>query len=316
MLISTQTSFWYDDRYPEESISRFKSWGFDALDLNFDDKFAVADLEKDGPSFFDREAEELCRLYQPLKEACQRHGVRVIMMHAPFPGWIDGKPEVNRKMLTVFEKCMALCQYLDCPDVIIHPVTIIDQKEREFQTSLEMYRALIPAAKHYGVRICVENMAGRKQGVMAPTGCYEAEEACRCIDLLNEEAGEELFGFCFDVGHANLYNMDPGAFIRTVGSRLKTLHLHDNDGVKDWHTIPYNHYVRDWSRCDDPQANYGVSPKISWDSMLAALRDVGYRGVLNFETFSATLAYPKEVQPQVMGLIAAIGRYWRSQILK
>ena len=314
MLISTQTSFWYDDRDVDGSIARFKSWGFDAMDFNFDDKFAVSDLKREEPCYFEVDDEVLFEMHRPLREACLRHGVRVIQMHAPFPSWIDGNEDVNRRMLTVCEKCLALCGYLNCPDLIIHPVTIIDEKEREFQTSLELYRALIPAAKRYGVRICIENMAGRKQGVIAPTGCYEAEEACRCIDILNEEAGEELFGFCFDVGHANLYNMDPGEFIRTVGSRLKTLHLHDNDGIKDFHTIPYNHYIRDWSKASDAEANYGVIPRINWDSVVEGLKDIGYTGALNFETYTATLAYPKEVQPEVMRLISAIGRYWAGRI--
>ena len=32
--------------------------------------------------------------------------------------------------------------------------------------------------------------------------CTDAVEACYYVDTLNDIAGEKLFGFCFDTGHA------------------------------------------------------------------------------------------------------------------
>ena len=59
------------------------------------------------------------------------------------------------------------------------------------------------------------------------------------IDRINARYGQEILGFCFDVGHANLIGLDFEAFITTLGSRLKVLHIHDNDVISDLHQIQF-----------------------------------------------------------------------------
>ena len=40
-------------------------------------------------------------------------------------------------------------------------------------------------------------------------------------------------------GHANIVGLDFEKFITTLGSRLKVLHIHDNDSISDLHQIPF-----------------------------------------------------------------------------
>ena len=118
------------------------------------------------------------------------------------------------------------------------------------------------------------------------------------IDELNAYAGEELFGFCFDVGHANILGKNLYQAVLTMGKRLKILHIHDNDGVSDLHTMPYT-FARSW---------FGSST--DWDSFLKGLREIGYEGVLNFEVFRCMQTFPRKLHPSVMKLYADMGKYF------
>lgn len=122
------------------------------------------------------------------------------------------------------------------------------------------------------------------------------------IDELNEAAGEELFGFCFDVGHANILGKNLYQAVVTLGDRLKILHIHDNDGISDLHTMPYT-FMRSWN---------GLST--DWDGFLRGLRDIHYTGVLSFETSRCMEGFPRELHPSVLKLTADIGKYFSERI--
>ena len=55
----------------------------------------------------------------------------------------------------------------------------------------------------------------------------------------NAEAGEDMFGACYNTGHANITGRNFYEDICTPGERLMCLHIHDNDGLHDRHLIPY-----------------------------------------------------------------------------
>lgn len=154
-------------------------------------------------TFFDAAVEDLLAFYRPVKEASQKHDLPIIMAHGVFPMHCDVAPSLDDYLIAVTEKMLAVCRYLECPRLVVHPVTLADQSLEEEMT-LAMYRRLIPAAKKYGVMICLENMFHFKGGRAICRACADMNEAYRYIDALNAEAGEELFGFCYDVGHTNV----------------------------------------------------------------------------------------------------------------
>ena len=173
------------------------------------------------------------------------------------------------------------------------------------EINLEMYRRLIPSAKKYGVKICLENVFTLFNGRIVESVCTHADDVCYLIDTLNAEAGEEVFGFCYDVGHANITGKVHRDYLNALGKRLTVLHIHDNDGIGDKHLIPYTQTVDLW----------GDKLGTDWEGFLAGLRDIGYEGALSFETFRASKHFPKEVWGEMLSLVSALGRYFRGRII-
>lgn len=302
--ISVQSACWYSDNDPDAGFKFIKECGFEAVDFNIDNHLPPSAITK-GPltDFYDKSVEELLEFYRPIKAAADKYGVAFAQMHAPFPLWVKDNEEVNAYMIMVMEKTLAVAQFLGCPAVVAHPITR-STKEKEYATNLPMYRAMIPAAKKYGVKVCLENLFSGYKGHVLEGACSSAEEACWYIDTLNAEAGEECFGFCLDVGHANLVGRNIREYINTLGKRLTILHLHDNNGATDSHMMPYTQ-----------THNWGKDLYLDWEGVIEGLRDIDYRGALNFETFRVLTTFPQRVKPEALKLIAAIGQYFKERIL-
>ena len=120
-------------------------------------------------------------------------------------------------------------------------------------------------------------------------------EANRYIDYLNNLAGEKVFGFCLDVGHALLVGKEIYSTIQEIGRNLVALHVHDNDGRNDQHLFPY----------------MGV---MDWDRFVKGLKDAGYKGALSFETFNAIHVIDDELAQDALKFLGSVGRLFVKRI--
>ena len=301
ITVGTQSAYWFSWKEPDESLRRAKSWGFGAVDFGM----PGVPVNNEAPtSYYDKPLEEILETMRTFKAAADKNGIVYSQCHAPFPLWVKGCDNFNAYMVTVMEKICAAAHELGCPAIVAHPISRT-LREVEIETNLAMYRSFMPFAKKYGVKICLENMFSGAGGRLSEASCADADETVFYIDKLNEEAGADLFGYCFDIGHANLMKRNMREFINRLGKeRLTCLHIHDNDGQDDLHLAPYTQ-VRLRSKC-----NWSTD----WEGVIEGLRDIGYDGALAFETFRVTELTPRELWPASLTYIASVGHYFKSRI--
>lgn len=284
-------------------LALVKAAGIDGVDFPL-----YAFQNKDNPRFFDKPIDEIIEILRPLKEALERHGLAVCQTHSPFPTYKPDDEDFNTYQVRAHRKCCDLTRYLGCDLMVVHPAHHISMTPKEQkEKSIKLYSALIEDAKRTGVTILLENMWARRGGAgsaIFDSACADANEAVDYIDTLNTMAGEELFGYCFDVGHASLCGKNMRNFLCTLGSRVKALHIHDTNRIDDTHTIPY-------SFCTTSGA-----PMTDWEGMLAGLGELGYRGAINFEAATAFVTYPKPLYPALLHMFCTIGRYFSDEIEK
>ena len=294
--IGVQSCAWYSDKDPDGSFAYIKDCGFNAVDFNIDHKLPYQSIVKgELTEFFNQSIEELLEFYRPLKEASEKYDVKITQMHAPFPCFIKDREDLNEYVVMSIEKSCAVCDFLDCRALVVHPHAR-STRALERESNLNFYRKLIPAAKKYNVKICLENMFGIVKGHPQEWVCSRAEEAVDYIDTLNAESGGDYFGFCLDVGHANLTGKRLRDYINVLGKRLTCLHIHDNNGQTDLHVMPYTQVV-------------------DWESFILGLSDIKYEGTIGFETFRVlTACFPRELWPSALRLISDTGKYFASRI--
>jgi len=110
---------------------------------------------------------------------------------------------------------------------------------------------IVALASGVNVRVALEVMPNKLSSAGAI--CYLIEEQLDGVDV----------GICLDYGHANLTG-DLSDAIESVGGHLWTTHVHDNDGRKDDHRVPF-------------------AGRIDWDAAIMETQKIGYDGVLMFE---------------------------------
>ena len=279
--------------------------GFGAMDLQINEWSVGQIYKNEAFGFFDRSMEELIEYYGAFYKEAKKHGIEMYQMHAPFPSACINTIELNPYIEMVFKKCIRICAAVECKYMVAHPIRTGDRVhvEKDFEANLKLFSTYIDDLKENGVMMCLENCYHYFNGRITSIAASNSAFLLKLVETLNEMAGEECFGICYDTGHANITGKDHYQEILAYGKHLKVLHLHDTDGVHDSHLIPYT------GRYLDRQAT-------DWEGILMALAEIGYEGSLNFEMESGITAFPVEARADAMRLAASIGKAFVSKIEK
>lgn len=298
LQVAVTPSHWFDDKNPFESYAFLKECGFDSIDFAICAKYPYADIKAGKRSgFFSQDIEKILDYYRPIKEALDKNEISLCQSHAIFPPYVHDNEELSDHLFEVMEKNFAVCAFLECPCMVVHPWSDYD-KELERKVNIDYYTKLIPIAKKYGVKVCLENMFFKNARINLKGCCGSAKEAAWYIDTLNEIAGEELFGYCLDVGHANLSRQNLFEYVKTLGHRLMVLHMHDNNGIDDQHLAPMTQRMTDW------------------EGFIKGLCEINYRGSVSFESGHSLADIPKDLYPSMLRYTADVGKYIRKRILE
>lgn len=297
------------DENPLEGYELLKRNGFDCVDFSLNSYLKNTDIYKNKINpFFAQSVDELKAYFEPHVIAADKAGIRIHQMHMPYPHYIPkGTEEVNDFLANQMgPKSMEICHFMGCKYIVVHGLKLqqyVGSEEEEWQKTKECLDRVFPMAAEYGITICYENIyISHGEHIVEGPGC-DAVKAARRIDEVNKEYGCEVMGSCFDTGHANLVGLDFESFLTTLGHRLKVLHMHDNDGVRDLHQLPFV-YTR-------TRENTSAT---DWDGFIRAMRKIEYKGVLNFETAPVLRSFPPEMREDALRMIASAGRYFAKKI--
>jgi len=168
---------------------------------------------------------------QPLAEAhaaVTKAGLTVSAFHADFKQindiWLDNADGNAR--LAFLEQCVKEAGALGIPVAVVH-VSSSNTPPAYNALGLQRFKRLCQTGAEHGVQIAFENLRKTEY-----------------LDYVLENI--PTAGFCFDVGHEHIYNGGTGV-LEKHGHRMLCMHLHDNDGVKDNHYLPFEGTI-DWAR--------------------------------------------------------------------
>ena len=273
MKISTQTGSFMKFFSDREIVDILKDAGFDAIDYSF------FDVQRCNPDISDAEYKER---FTELRKYAEDKGLYFNQSHAPHPSSLMDEAFTKRRfdeLITALKNS----SYLGVRNIIIHPCQHLryytgENIEALYEMNLEFYARLIPYCEEYGITVCTENMwqcYGDSKRIWDST-CSRAEEFVRYVDGI----GSPFVKACVDLGHTVLVGENPVNMIKALGNRVAALHVHDNDGIRDEHTVPF----------------HGI---IKWNEVAKALKDIGYSGEITLETegFMNQYNIPKKLVP-------------------
>ena len=269
----------------EEAVRQLAKAGFDAIDWSF--------FEMD-PWMDENWKKKAARL----KEAILTCGLTVTQAHAPFPSSV-GQDARDDEIMRTIHRSMEAAAFLGAGHIVVHPkqhMPYATHKAQLWKENVAMYRALIPYCEQWGIKVCCENLwqIDKKRGYIVGSVCGTPDEFAALLDEVNSPW---IVG-CLDLGHSALVGVEPADFIRALGKgKLQALHVHDVNYRRDCHNLPF-------------------TEKLDWDSITAALREIGYQGEFTFEADNFLFGFPKELYQPVARLMVETGRYLIRRIEK
>lgn len=285
MRISTTTGEIADRLGSDElAIRAIAKAGFDACDFSMWSVPWHHGLWDETDAVFDA-------YFTHLREVAEACGLEIFQTHGPFPSAIGEAAEDAHRLLAL-RRAIRAASLLGSRYIVIHPAKHMDNLPDPGHTiahtyNRAMFEALKPDLKAAGVQLALENMFGWNIATKRAEPCY-LSDATEMLALL-EALGEAQFCFCMDIGHAKLVDQSPAEMLRRLGRHVAVLHVHDNDGLHDDHTLPF----------------LGTA---DWTAVCRALGDIGYHGTMNMEADAFVPKFPKGMELHVLRWIAETAR--------
>lgn len=249
-----------------------------------------------------KQPEELFHRAEALSAQCRKAGLHAPIARAPFLRTDTKRRDLDELLFSLACESIRACSEAGGDAVIISPLSSVLDRGEEWETNRDFYRKLIPAAREYQVRILLHNRCRDVGGHLVRGVCSDANEAASWVDRLNEEAGEERFGFCMDVGICSLCGQNIQAYAYALGNRIKAVILRDNDGHRELSALPFT--------C----TSLGGQCRTDWLSLIRGLREIEFDGRLVLDFSDTAAAFSPLLRPLLMKLAKAAADYFQWQI--
>lgn len=165
-------------------------------------------------------------------------GMQVLDAHGCHPKDVDLDSDVAENREAAVAQLIhriQLTHRLGGDAVVYHVPTRRVAEPRHIHYLLEGVKKVEDTARELGICIAMENH-------------YIPENDKSALETVFEAFDADFIGFTFDPGHA-LISGNTDWILRTCGSRLRILHLNDNDGKGDRHWLPFDPEGKaDWPR--------------------------------------------------------------------
>jgi sugar phosphate isomerase/epimerase len=246
------THLFHDHRLSREHLVDIAGHGFESVEV-----FATR-------THFDyRSDEAITRLGEWLADTrLELHSVHAPIVEGMRRGeWIgsysiaSGDDTRRRAAVAEIAAALAVADRLPYRYLVVHvgmPAgTPMPPRDNQPDAARRSIDEIAPLAARAGVRLTLEVIPNALSTAVALTSLLEQD--LEGLDL----------GICLDYGHAHLMG-DLGEAIEQLAGHLWTTHVHDNDGRRDEHLVPF-------------------AGSIDWDAALMATQKVGYEGPLMLE---------------------------------
>lgn len=241
--------------------------------------------------------ERFARYIRYYAEKC----VPINAMRAPRLKWNTKRTDLNGLMLQIGKDCIEECAGADCRYIIIQPLFSGIPKADIWKENHKYYDTLGHLAKNAGVRILMENQCGYINGHFVRGVCADASVASEWIDTLNEELGEEIFGFCLDTGACHLCGQDMGEMVSILGERVNAIFVRECDGIHEASRLPFT-------------GNNKTGQDTDWKGLIGGLRRIKFDGILMMDASDTIQGFSYMIRSHVYLLMRSVADYLKWQI--
>ena len=208
--------------------------------------------------------EQVNATFASMQQQMEQHGITVWSIHLPYEdkNWtsISAKESIRTQSVEYILRALRLCaaHFKSCKTYVLHASKSVSPSATAISQAHKSLMEMDAVAQQFGVRFCVENLVG--------SFCYTIDDLMAVIKPFDNVYAT------FDIGHANCKGYDVVEYLKSIGTKLGTVHIHDTayKSGSDDHRLVGDGDIATKNR--------------AWGEIYKTLLiDNGYRGVFMFE---------------------------------
>jgi sugar phosphate isomerase/epimerase len=208
--------------------------------------------------------EQVAATFASMQQQIDNYGVTVWSIHLPYEdkNWtsISANESIRTQSVEYILRTLRLCaaHFKTCKNYVLHASKSVSPSATAISQAQKSLMEMDEVAKQLGVRFCVENLVG--------SFCYTVDDLLAVIKPFDNVYAT------FDIGHANCKGYDVVEYLKAIGTKLGTVHMHDT---------AYKSGSDDHRLVGDGDIHTKNRP---WGEIYKTmLSNNGYRGVFMFE---------------------------------
>lgn len=308
MQVSCSIAGIIDKKYPGQGALNIFDAGFEQIFFDMSVCCGSSDLEKLGKpggqgrkAAFSGSPQEFRQSLRSSLEQIRKRGMAVSAARAPYLARNTKRGDLNALLAELIRESILLCGEAACPYLVIRPQFFGVDHRDEWPVNRDHYLSFAELARENQVQILLENQCRDVNGHLVRGICSDGAKAAQWVDWLNQEAQEERFGFCMDVGTCNLCGQAMDEFIQPLGKQLKAVVLRDCNGDKECSMVPFTSVCREESQTD-------------WLGVIRGLRKAGFDGQLILDCRDTAAAFSPILRPQLLKFAKTTADYIQWQL--
>jgi sugar phosphate isomerase/epimerase len=227
---------------------------FDDINFAVKNKFEWFEIALDWKQNFNLSDSKI----KKIRKISEKNGLKLIVHTPYFLPTSSMIPEVRESVIRYMKKSIIFAKKVGADRLTVHPgyrempETAIKQSTNSLIKNL---KEIVKMGKKYGIVICLENLDN--------VSTFMCIEPNHYMKVLKSVKGLKS---TLDIGHTNTSKTNTLVYFKTVKKLVMDMHVHDNDGVLDTHSV------------------IGKG-NIDFKKLLAQCKKAGYSGPFTLELF-------------------------------
>lgn len=296
-----------------KEIGELAGAGFTQMVLDFSGYCSAYELEhpEETIEFKENHPEAILLTLEPSRmaermrfffEQCGNEGFSFPIGFAPCSGWEFGDERRDCVVRELIRKSLEICEKHGCTKLMLAPnLPDGDDNDAAIDSFRKFCSSIIADAERHNVQLLIQNTARFFRGRYVRGSLSGVCDLRMLVDGLNEEAGEERFAVCADLGVINLCGQEPAEWLGIAGKRLQAVICTENDGESRSACLPFTTVT-------------GRTFRQDWLGMIRGLRAADFDGCLIMNYRDMSLAMSHMLRPNLRPVAYRIAEYLSWQI--
>ena len=283
-------------KFPKAGVNDIADSGYSEVVLNISKsafEFKAKRRENLKDNWIFKNPQELGRIIDPIISAGFEKNLKFTAAYVNFtPPHLDINDDRSEILKELNNQSLEIAIKAGCKFIILRPIAAGIGNNDVWKFNHDHYLELAKIAKANGLMILLENQQSNRNDRLRGI-CSETDEIVEWIDRLNDDAGDNIFGYSMDVGTCSLFGQNMYEISTALGDRLKMIIVRDCDSLNESSMLPFTSVYEGACRTD-------------YFNLIRGLRAINFDGLIAMQFEDTAKSFSPIIRSKLLQLSKSI----------